>query len=79
MEYRIKDPNYIEGYSTGEILVKNIESSKYLTIEHAILVKKNLLSRMEKELGFSEENPHPDYMLELGLFDALIKSKNDRN
>jgi hypothetical protein len=75
--YRIKDPDYIEGFSLGQILAKKINVSEYETLEKGIAIKEKLLEMFEKNFGWTEEKPHPTYMKELGILDALKKENND--
>lgn len=77
MEYRVKDPDYIEGYSLGQTLAKKIEISEYETLEKGIAIKQKLLKVLEINFGWNEKNPHSHYMKELGILDALKKENND--
>ncbi len=77
------DLEYLEGKWVGNKVTLFIENTIYGTIDNAITIKKVLVEKFEKEIGYSRimnvEKFDRNYAYNLGFLDALVEFKNNKD
>lgn len=73
---------YIEGYSSGDSMIKFIDKTVYKTIDNAIAVKEDIIKRFETDFGFNPnkkpiDNFDRNYAFTYGLLNRLKDYKNE--
>ena len=74
-----KDAQYQEGYWSARSIVEHIDKTTYLTIDHAIKAKEELIGQFEEKFGYHRDLDVYDsnYSWNCGFLDYLKEHKDD--